>query len=70
MLIINAPCSFREYPFYLTKNDWPWIIGAILIGGIAAHIVLMFSLKNTPASTVPFAEFEGVATTVIAVVVF
>ena len=55
----------------LTKNDWPWIIGAVLVGGIAAPIVLMFSLKNTPAATASLLlNFEGVATTVIAVVVF
>jgi len=55
----------------LTKNDWPWLIGAVFIGGIAAPIVLMFSLKNTPAATASLLlSFEGVATTVIAVVVF
>lgn len=55
----------------LTKNDWPWIISAVLVGGIAAPIVLMFSLKNTPASTASLLlNFEGVATTVIAVAAF
>ena len=38
----------------LTRNDLPWITGAVLVGGIAAPIVLMFGLKNTPASTAPF----------------
>ncbi|WP_407307107.1 EamA family transporter [Desulfosporosinus sp. SB140] len=55
----------------LTKNDWPWITGAVLVGGIIAPIVLMFSLKNTPAATASLLlNFEGVATTLIAVVVF
>ncbi|MDI6879090.1 MAG: EamA family transporter [Desulfitobacteriaceae bacterium] len=55
----------------LTKNDWPWLIGALLAGGIAAPIVLMFGLKNTPASTASLLlNFEGVATTVIAVAAF
>lgn len=55
----------------LTKSDWPWLIGAVFVGGIAAPIVLMFSLKNTPASTASLLlNFEGVATTVIAVVAF
>ncbi|WP_045575721.1 DMT family transporter, partial [Desulfosporosinus sp. I2] len=55
----------------LTRNDWPWIMGAVLVGGIVAPIVLMFGLKNTPASTASLLlNFEGVATTVIAVVVF
>ena len=55
----------------LTKNDWPWLIGAVLAGGIAAPIMLMFGLKNTPASTASLLlNFEGVVTTVIAVVAF
>jgi len=55
----------------LTRNDWPWIMGAVLVGGIVAPIVLMFGLKNTLASTASLLlNFEGVATTVIAVVVF
>ncbi|WP_348983084.1 DMT family transporter [Desulfosporosinus sp. I2] len=55
----------------LTRNDWPWVIGAVSIGGIVAPIVLMFALKNTPASTASLLlNFEGVATTVIAVVAF
>ena len=55
----------------LTRNDLPWITGAVLVGGIAAPIVLMFGLKNTPASTASLLlNFEGVATAVIAVVAF
>ncbi|MDR3601321.1 MAG: EamA family transporter [Desulfosporosinus sp.] len=55
----------------LTRNDWSWIMGAVGVGGIAAPIVLMFALKNTPASTASLLlNFEGVATTVIAVVAF
>lgn len=55
----------------LTRKDWPWIMGAVCVGGIAAPIALMFALKNTPASTASLLlNFEGVATTVIAVVAF
>ena len=55
----------------LTSDDWPWLMGAVSVGGIAAPIVLMFALKNTPASTASLLlNFEGVATTVIAVVAF
>jgi len=55
----------------LTRNDYPWLIGAVSVGGIAAPIMLMFSLKNTPASTASLLlNFEGVATTVIAVLAF
>ncbi|HBW36913.1 DMT family transporter [Desulfosporosinus sp. BICA1-9] len=55
----------------IVRSDMPWIIGAILAGGIAAPIVLMFSLKNASASTASLLlNFEGVATTIIAGVVF
>lgn len=55
----------------LTQNDWLWTTGAVLAGGIAAPIVLMIGLKNTPASTASLLlNFEGVATTVIAAVAF
>jgi len=35
----------------LIRHDWPWLIGAVSVGGIAAPIVIIFSLKNTPAAT-------------------
>lgn len=55
----------------IVKRDLPWLIGAILAGGIAAPIVLMVSLKHAPASTASLLlNFEGVATTIIAGAVF
>src|SRR5512141_1947130 len=47
--------------------DVKWLAGAILSGGILAPIILMISLKITPASTASLLlNFEGVGTTVIA----
>jgi drug/metabolite transporter (DMT)-like permease len=55
----------------LGQKDLPWLLGACLAGGIAAPIVLMLSLKTAPASTASLLlNFEGVATTVIAGIVF
>jgi len=55
----------------LTSPDIPWLMGAILAGGVAAPIILMFSLKNTPAATASLLlNFEGVATSLIAVLLF
>jgi drug/metabolite transporter (DMT)-like permease len=55
----------------ITKDDIKWLAGAIVAGGIAAPIVLMLSLQNTPASTASLLlNFEGVATTLIAMLVF
>lgn len=55
----------------IKRADIPWLAGAIISGGILAPIVLMISLKNTPASTASLLlNFEGVATTVIAMLAF
>jgi drug/metabolite transporter (DMT)-like permease len=53
------------------KSDLIWLAGAVFAGGVAAPIILLFSLKNTPAATASLLlNFEGAATTVIAAVAF
>jgi drug/metabolite transporter (DMT)-like permease len=55
----------------LERSDWPWLVGAILAGGVIAPIMLMISLRHTPAATTSLLlNFEGVATTMIAVIFF
>jgi len=55
----------------ITRPDLPWLAGAVIAGGIAAPILLLFSLRDTPASTASLLlNFEGVATAVIAGLVF
>ena len=55
----------------IKKPDYLWLAGAIIAGGIAAPITLLFSLQNTPAATAPLLlSFEGVATTFIAFFAF
>lgn len=55
----------------LGRADLPWLAGAVVAGGIAAPIVLMFSLRITPAATASILlNFEAVATAAIAAVVF
>ncbi|MBA4383324.1 MAG: EamA family transporter [Anaerolinea sp.] len=55
----------------IKKADFFWLVGAILAGGVAAPIILLFSLKNTPASTASLLlNFESVATTLIAIIAF
>ncbi len=61
--------SYREAE--IGKRDWPWLFGATLSGGIAAPIVLLVSLKQTPAATASLLlNFESVATGLIAVLAF
>lgn len=55
----------------LSIKDIPWLSGAIFFGGVAAPIILMLSLKSTPAATASLLlNFEAVATSVIAAVAF
>ncbi|MHB8156704.1 MAG: DMT family transporter [Desulfocucumaceae bacterium] len=55
----------------LSRADLPWLTGAIISGGIAAPIVLLVSLKHTPAATASLIlNFEGAATVLIACLVF
>lgn len=55
----------------LKKKDFIWLVGAIITGGIIAPIILLNSLKITSASTASLLlNFEGVATTIIAIIFF
>lgn len=55
----------------LKKKDFIWLLGAVVAGGIIAPIILLSGLKITPASTASLLlNFEGVATTIIAIVFF
>lgn len=55
----------------LRREDIPWLAGSILSGGIFAPILLMYSLRVTaPATASLLLNFESVATTILAVVIF
>jgi drug/metabolite transporter (DMT)-like permease len=55
----------------LGYNEWKWLGGATLLGGILGPILLMVGLSKTPASTTSlFLNFESVLTALIAWFVF
>ncbi|MEW6718712.1 MAG: EamA family transporter [Chloroflexota bacterium] len=55
----------------IKKTDMGWLAGAIIAGGIAAPIILLFGLRDTPGATASLLlNFEGIATTLIAAMVF
>lgn len=55
----------------LRQSDVPWLLGAVLSGGVAAPILLMYSLQVTPAATASLLlGFEGAATALIAALLF
>jgi drug/metabolite transporter (DMT)-like permease len=70
-LVQQARHSGERAEAQITRADWKWLAGAVFAGGVAAPIILFFGLRNTPASTASLLlNFEGVATTVIAALVF
>jgi drug/metabolite transporter (DMT)-like permease len=58
-------------PSGLPRNDWPWLLGAILFGGVIGPVALMFGLTSTSGATASLLlNLEAVLTAVIAWVVF
>ncbi len=55
----------------VSRQDAPWLAGAILAGGVAGPVMLMLGLAATPASSVSLLlNLEGVLTAVLAWFVF
>ncbi|ROL81233.1 EamA family transporter [Pseudomonas protegens] len=55
----------------LTAREWPWLLGAILFGGVLAPVALMFGLTRTAgASAALLLNLESVLTAVLAWLVF
>jgi drug/metabolite transporter (DMT)-like permease len=55
----------------VARTDLPWLVGATLAGGVLAPVILMFALRSTPAATASLLlNFEGVATALLAALLF
>lgn len=55
----------------LAPGEWPWLVGAVLAGGVIGPVLLMWGLAGMPASGAALLlNAEGVFTAVIAWVVF
>jgi drug/metabolite transporter (DMT)-like permease len=55
----------------LSRPDYPWLAGAVVAGGVAAPLLLLYSLQSTPAATASLLlSFESAATTIIAALIF
>jgi drug/metabolite transporter (DMT)-like permease len=71
LLFQNFHNQRKPLEAHLNPHDLPWLGGALLAGGIGAPILLLLSLERTPASTASLLlNFEGVATTLIALAFF
>ncbi len=55
----------------LERRDLPWLAGAVVVGGIAAPILLLFGLGTTPAATASLLlTLETASTAAIAAILF
>lgn len=54
-----------------TRDELPWLIGAIAVGGVLAPVLLLYGLRATPAATASLLlNLEGVFTALLAVAFF
>ena len=69
--VIRVLRGSRANEAALTRQDVPWLAGAVVSGGIAGPLLLMIGLAQTQASTASLLlTFEGAATALLACVVF
>ena len=55
----------------LTPRDFPWLVGAIVAGGVIAPVLLLWGLRGSGASAASLLlNLEGVLTTLIAALLF
>ncbi|KAE9646837.1 DMT family transporter [Pseudomonas sp. PB103] len=55
----------------LAAGEWPWLIGAIVFGGVLAPVALMFGLTRTAGATASLMlNLESVLTALLAWIVF
>ena len=66
--ILNLPVA-RQQP--LGRQDYPWLAGAVALGGIAGPVLLLLGLSRTPAATASLLlSLESAATALVAWFVF
>jgi len=71
LLLLRRAFRTEDQEAHLEKRDMPWLLGAILAGGIAGPILLLLGLARTPAATTSLLlNFEVVATGLVAFALF
>lgn len=61
----------RSLEAALTRKDLPWLVGAIVTGGVIGPVLLMWGLARTPAASASLLlNLEGVLTALLAWFVF
>lgn len=70
-LVLAVRRAGRSAEAALSRRDLPWLAGAVLAGGIAAPVVLLWGLRGTLASDAALLlNFESVLTALLAAVIF
>ncbi len=65
--LVQSSLNLNRNTAKLEKADLPWLLGAVISGGILAPIALLFGLSMTPASTASILlNFEAASTAIIA----
>ena len=71
---LMATRLWRDQGWHTTgmrPDDWPWLAGAILFGGVLGPVALMLGLQHTAAATASLLlNLETVLTAVLAWVIF
>lgn len=71
LLFLRKVAGIVDREARLEKRDLPWLVGAILSGGVAGPILLLLGLQQTSAATTSLLlNFEVVATGLIAFALF
>jgi drug/metabolite transporter (DMT)-like permease len=67
MAVRHAKDGGAENGAPITRQDVPWLSGAVVFGGIAGPVLLMTGLVNMPASSASLLlNMEGVLTALLA----
>lgn len=71
LLLAGRLIGADEREARLEKRDAPWLVGAVISGGVAGPILLLLGLQRTPAATTSLLlNFEVVATGLVAFALF
>lgn len=71
LTIVRLIRDRRWQPSGLKSSEWPWLIGAIVFGGVLGPVALMFGLTLTSGATASLMlNLESVLTAVLAWLVF
>ncbi|MFC2083179.1 DMT family transporter [Candidatus Bipolaricaulota bacterium] len=71
LFLLSRLLGYGKRETHLEKRDVPWLIGAIVSGGIVGPILLLLGLDRTPAATASLLlNFEVVATGFLAFALF